>query len=75
VPRALAGVGGPLRTLFAVEGTLRHVLWMNLLPMLVVAFYFADRHRPAASIPVLRPQGAARTSAAARSPERTAPSM
>jgi hypothetical protein len=48
VPHALAALGGPLRTLFAHEGTLRHVLWINLLPGAVVAYYFIDRRRAAA---------------------------
>jgi hypothetical protein len=43
VPHALSSLGGPLRTLFAHEATVRHVLWMNVLLVLVIAFYFTDR--------------------------------
>lgn len=43
VPRALSGVAGTLHTLFAHEGTLRNALWLNLVPVVVVALYLADR--------------------------------
>ncbi len=43
VPHELSAVAGPLRTVFAHESTLRHVLWMNLLLALVIAYYLIDR--------------------------------
>jgi hypothetical protein len=43
VPGALSGVAGTLHTLFSHEATLRNTLWLNLLPVLVVAYYVADR--------------------------------
>lgn len=43
VPHALGGVAGTLNTLFARESSLRSILWMNLLPALVLAYYFLDR--------------------------------
>ena len=43
VPHALASLGGPLRSVFAHESTVRHVLWMCLLPATVVALYFRER--------------------------------
>jgi hypothetical protein len=43
VPHVLSGVAGPLRTLFGHESTVAHVLWINSLLVLVLAFYFADR--------------------------------
>ncbi len=43
VPRLLSPIAGLLRTIFSHEATTRHVLWMNLLPLLVLAFYFSDR--------------------------------
>jgi hypothetical protein len=46
VPHELSAIAGALRTLFAHEETVRLTLWMNLLPALVLAFYFADRRSP-----------------------------
>jgi hypothetical protein len=43
VPHLLSGVAATLHTLFAHEGTLRNALWLNLVPLLVVAFYAVDR--------------------------------
>ncbi len=43
VPRSLSSIGGLLRDAFAREATMRHVLWMNLLPVLVIAYYLIDR--------------------------------
>jgi hypothetical protein len=43
VPHALSAIGGPLRAVFAHEGTARHALWMSLFPVVVLAFYVADR--------------------------------
>lgn len=43
VPHVLSGVSGTLHTVFAHEGTVRNMLWMNLLTILVVAYYLADR--------------------------------
>jgi hypothetical protein len=48
VPHALSPIGAPLRAVFAHEGTIRHVAWMSLLPVLILAFYFQDRRRRAA---------------------------
>jgi hypothetical protein len=42
VPHALSAIASPLRTLFAHEATVRHVLWMSLLPALLIAFYALD---------------------------------
>lgn len=53
VPHALLPFDGVLRGLFAREGTVRHVLWMNLLPATVIAFYAANnraRRRSKASL-------------------------
>jgi MFS family permease len=43
VPGRLSAIAEPLLTTFGRESSLRHVLWMSLLPLLVLAFYFADR--------------------------------
>jgi hypothetical protein len=43
VPHELAGVAPLLRTIFARESTVRHVLWMNLLPAVVLRWYLRDR--------------------------------
>jgi hypothetical protein len=43
VPHELSGLAGTLNSLFPRGGTLRYVLWMNLLPLLVLAYYFGDR--------------------------------
>jgi hypothetical protein len=45
VPHELSAIAGTLHTLFAREGTVRSVLWMNLLPVLVLTYYFVDRRR------------------------------
>ena len=39
VPHALSGIGGALRAIFSHESTVRHVVWMNLLPVVVIVFY------------------------------------
>ncbi len=43
VPHALHPIAGVLRSVFSHEATVPHVLWMNLLPALILAFYFIDR--------------------------------
>ncbi len=43
VPHALAGAAGPLRAIFAHESTVRHTLWMALLPTLVIGTYLSER--------------------------------
>jgi hypothetical protein len=43
VPHAFSGLAGTLHTVFSHEGTVRSVLWMNLLPALVVGCYLVDR--------------------------------
>lgn len=43
VPHPLSGVGGLLRSVFGHEATVRHVLWMNVLPALVIGFYATER--------------------------------
>jgi hypothetical protein len=43
VPHAFSGLAGTLHTVFSHEGTVRNVLWMNLLPALVVGYYLVDR--------------------------------
>jgi len=43
VPHELTAIAGPLRAVFAHESTVCHVLWMNLLPALVIAYYLIDR--------------------------------
>jgi hypothetical protein len=43
VPHAFSGIAGTLHTLFSHEATVRSVLWMNLLPVLVLAYYLVDR--------------------------------
>lgn len=43
VPHAFSAFAGTLHALFAREGTVRSVLWMNLLTVLVLAYYFVDR--------------------------------
>jgi hypothetical protein len=43
VPHILSFLSGPLRSAFSHESTVRHVIWMNLLPALVLTFYFRER--------------------------------
>jgi hypothetical protein len=43
VPHSLSSIAGLLRDVFAHEATVRHVLWMNLLPTLVIGYYLIDR--------------------------------
>ncbi len=50
VPHGLHWIAGPLRTVFAHEQTVRHVLWMNLLPALVIGLYLFDRRHGRAPI-------------------------
>jgi hypothetical protein len=50
VPRALSGIAGTLHAVFSHEGTVRNVLWMNLLPALVLAYYLVDRRAGRAPI-------------------------
>jgi hypothetical protein len=45
VPGALSALAGPLEAIFGRESTVQHVLWMNVLPLLILAFYLADRKR------------------------------
>ena len=45
VPHVLSGIGGALRSIFTREGTVPHVLWMNLLPGLVIALFLWNRAR------------------------------
>jgi len=57
VPHRLSAIAGPLRDVFAHEATVRHVLWVNLLPVLVIAYYLLDRHAgraPVAAHPAAR---------------------
>lgn len=66
VPHALSAIGSLLRTLFGYESTVRHVLWMSLMPALVIGFYLLDliaRRRTAprdrdGSRPRMRPSSA-----------------
>lgn len=50
VPHEFSALAGTLRTVFSHEDTGRSLLWMNLLPVLVLGFYFVDRR--AARAPV-----------------------
>jgi hypothetical protein len=43
VPHALSSFAGTLHSVFPKEGTVLNVLWMNLLTVLVLAYYFLDR--------------------------------
>jgi hypothetical protein len=43
VPHELSGIAGTLHSVFSHEGTVRNVLWMNLLTVLVLAYFFVDR--------------------------------
>jgi hypothetical protein len=53
VPHELARIAGPLHAVFSAhEATVRHVLWVNLFPALVLAFYFYDRSRGRAPVGV-----------------------
>jgi hypothetical protein len=45
VPHALSPIGSALSSVFTPEATVRHVIWINLLPVLVLTFYFLQRHR------------------------------
>jgi hypothetical protein len=47
VPGRLSSIADPLLTTFGRENSLRHVLWMSVLPALVLVFYFADRRAAA----------------------------
>lgn len=71
VPHRLAGVGGPLRAAFAHESTVRHVLWMNLLPAVVLFWYLRDRRNRRAPVLPLR-QPAVRLEPTALPPPRPA---
>ena len=51
VPSRLHGLGDPLRSVFAHEGTARHALWMLLPTALVLALYLYDRRAGRAPIP------------------------
>lgn len=52
VPHWLSGIHGPLRSVFARDGTLRHALWMTLLTATVLAIYVYDRRRGRAPIAI-----------------------
>jgi hypothetical protein len=52
VPHLLSPIGGGLRAAFGQEATVRHVLWMNLLPAIILIFYFQE---PAGNADILRP--------------------
>lgn len=43
VPHFLSGIGGTLRGVFGVGGSLRYVLWMDLLTVVVLGLYLVDR--------------------------------
>jgi hypothetical protein len=43
VPHELSGVAALLQSVYAHESTVRHVLWMNLLPVVVLTWYLRDR--------------------------------
>jgi hypothetical protein len=43
VPSELSAFAGALRTVFSHEDTVVNLLWMNLLPVLVLGYYFVDR--------------------------------
>jgi hypothetical protein len=43
VPHELKFIAGPLRDVFGRESTLRHMLWMNLLTVVVLVFYATGR--------------------------------
>jgi hypothetical protein len=47
VPHELKFIARPLRDAFARESTVRHMLWMNLLTMLVLVFYATGRRTAA----------------------------
>ncbi|MDQ6745270.1 MAG: hypothetical protein M3Z27_04530 [Actinomycetota bacterium] len=47
VPHVLVPIGSLLAGLFGHEGTLRHVLWMNILPVLVILSHVSGRRRVA----------------------------
>jgi len=51
VPHQLSAVAATLHSLFAHEGTVRNTLWMNLLPAVVLTFYFVDRGRARLAAP------------------------
>jgi hypothetical protein len=55
VPHALSGVAGALHSVFAASGTVRYVLWLNLLTVVVLAYYFADRRAGRAPAGALAP--------------------
>jgi hypothetical protein len=55
MPHALAGVAGTLHSVFAGGGTLRYVLWLNLLPALVLGYYCLDRRAGRAPAGTLTP--------------------
>jgi hypothetical protein len=70
VPHELRGIAGPLQTVFSThEATVRHVLWVNLFPALVLALYFYDRSRGRA------PVGAAPDRPRARAERAAEPSL
>ncbi len=50
LPHFLRGIHGPLRSVFAHEGTVRHALWMSTLTALVLAIYAYDKARSKAPI-------------------------
>jgi hypothetical protein len=52
VPHELSALAGTLRTLFAHQGTVRYVLWMNLLPAVVLTYYLLDRRAGRAPVGV-----------------------
>jgi len=62
-PHALAGIRGPLRSLFGHDGTLRHALWMILLTVSVFAMYAYDRRRARAPIAIASARSNAATMA------------
>jgi hypothetical protein len=45
VPHALSAIAGPLRDVFGEDSTVAHVLWMNLLLVLVLVFFALDGRR------------------------------
>ena len=55
VPHELSSVAGALRAVFSHEGTLRSVLWLNLLGVLVLAYYFIDRRAGRAPVGRVEP--------------------
>ena len=50
VPHELSALAGVLRAVFPHEGTVRTLLWMNLLPVLVLAYYVVERRRGRAPV-------------------------